>query len=181
MNRWYRGILVGGALVLLLFAGVTFGRSEKLNASEWAAWVQAVGSVLAILAAVAVADFHVRVERRTREDQQKSLIVRATRAVQHLHFHSKKMSEYVSSNSRLDADFVGRLGALLNSREDAVLGAPIWSIDSPDIVEDLLKLQHALADARILRGTDPEALLTALGALDRACQKFLEKYAPSPK
>lgn len=63
MNRRLASGLVLVLGVVLIGWGVAYGRSKNLDANSWAAWVQAVGSVLAILVAVAVADFHVHAER----------------------------------------------------------------------------------------------------------------------
>jgi hypothetical protein len=69
-KRLYVSLLGCAAISVILFLGFKF----DLNKSEWASWVQAVGSISAILAAAAIASWQSHTaqqnyERRKREDR----------------------------------------------------------------------------------------------------------------
>jgi hypothetical protein len=60
-NRYILGFLVGS---LAIFDLILWGFAADLNKSEWASWVQGVGTIIAIAAAFLVADRQVTHQRR---------------------------------------------------------------------------------------------------------------------
>lgn len=67
INKLYLSILF---LVLFLVIFIFFGFHFDLNKSEWASWVQAVGSIMAIGAAGAIAIYQTNVVRRLEQDKR---------------------------------------------------------------------------------------------------------------
>lgn len=77
-------VWIGIVSLIVLFAGLAYiGAKKSLNSGEWAAWVQAVGSVLAILVAVWVSNAQANEARqlhadlRRDEDTQRRSVVLA--------------------------------------------------------------------------------------------------------
>jgi type II secretory pathway pseudopilin PulG len=62
-HRWVRRALLGAACVALV---LTTGLRAELTKSDWASWVQAVGSIAAVLAAIAVVGWQDAAARRQR-------------------------------------------------------------------------------------------------------------------
>lgn len=69
MNEWYNKYAVLALMGLLWAFGYYAVDWTKIDSPQWAAWVQAIGSVLAILVAVGVA-WHQGESQRRREDER---------------------------------------------------------------------------------------------------------------
>lgn len=176
MNRQFAWGIGAGIGAVALWGGLFYGRSKQLDADDWAAWVQAIGSVVAILVAVAVADFHVRSERQAQREQQKSLTSRVTLAVRNLGLAAHKLRQHAREQNATDAAFLSRFGNFVATREDAVLGAPIWTIEDSDVVQHLLVIQAAIGDCRHLRSDNPARLADNLDILVRRSRDYLKVY-----
>lgn len=58
-------------LLVFVVGGLTYtGTAIDLNKSEWASWVQAVGAIVAIFAAVAISNFQLENQRRLDADRE---------------------------------------------------------------------------------------------------------------
>ena len=84
-----------------IFVLVLFFRLVGLNASEWASWVQAVGSIAAILAAVRIAGRESRLRKIAEDEDRAEALFRAVNVVDHTARVAKAALEAITSNGNL--------------------------------------------------------------------------------
>lgn len=171
-----RKVLWGLICTATAVGAVWYGRTKNLDPVAWAAWVQAIGSVLAILVAVAVADYHVRSERAVRAEQQKSLTKRVAAAVRNLGLAAHTLRTLVRESGTIDKAFLDRFRPYLLAREDAVLGVPIWSVEDAGAVVHLLVIHSFIADTRHLREVKPDGLEHQLDTMLVRCRAYLTEF-----
>lgn len=80
--RWL--VVCGVALLCLLVTRFTWPVHEKLLSGDWAAWVQAIGSILAIIGSFAVANRQHKHEVRDRKEAEKGRRITIAQQITHV-------------------------------------------------------------------------------------------------
>lgn len=139
--------------------------------SDWAAWVQALGAILAIGAAIYLSRSEVRRtvrEHRARVEAWKQLAMDAADNIRHACSQRPGDFEFV-----FETEHKTRLSMLLERLVQPLLSAPIWEMEDIHLATDISSIQYqvSLATHALVRD-DPDAL-QVVENLQATCEEFL--------
>ncbi len=145
LHRWMRVLLLSASVVAAL---VAIGLKSDLSKSDWASWVQAIGSIGAILAAFGIANAQTRtVREQVRQESAATDLARyrAIRAVASILFATADQMRNAWESR--DAQQVGtrELDHLLDSKR-VLESFGVFELPDPDLVVRLLTLPRAVAN-----------------------------------
>jgi hypothetical protein len=141
-NRWWTYGVLGAASLMLA------GGYYDLSSSEWASWVQAVGSIVAIAAAALIAGS----QHRAQVELEKRLMVesaqRFNRVAFALVFKLKNVVADVGRQARANTPLGHPMAALsikfLEESRAPLVGAPVWDMEDANVSIALLRAgEHA--------------------------------------
>lgn len=110
----------------------------SLSISDWAAWVQAIGSVLAVFAAIFVVAFQLFHEQR----RAAALEITHLQAIWTLVYHCRVEMQYVATAAHAGGPFLGEPGGL-GPKVAALRAIPILEIPSVQAVIAVLTVIEA--------------------------------------
>lgn len=99
MNRWWKRLAWGLVLVVFVTCG---GLRAGLTAEQWAAWVQAVGSIAAILVAIAVSRDQSVDQRNSAETLRLESEIQTVVAIKELVDQVAAYSEFIHAGAKDD-------------------------------------------------------------------------------
>lgn len=129
---------------------------EKLSPTDWAAWVQAIGSVLAIVAAVLISSHQGRSEKRREADRAKERVTDVIATTIHLAGGlikiDSKLNQMCSAGSASNPD-LELMAVEIGSINRALEGVPIWELHAFDVVENIVSIQSLSETLKVLVNT----------------------------
>lgn len=114
------------------------------DSAEYAAWVQAIGSISAVVATLVVMFWQFANQRKTKEREQKELIKRYIESAISLgggiDQKAQKLNQWASTLSLNPGDLT-YMRAEVETISAALKQLPIWQIDNFDAIETIVCLQ----------------------------------------
>ncbi|MBU9420032.1 hypothetical protein [Burkholderia multivorans] len=152
--KYWKHVLaaIGGisAVIVISFFGATSAGTAPYKADYMASWMQAIGSIVAIVASVAVVLWQMNSERerRARDDRKRAEL--RVEVVLRILAEAHGWIGVVAANTRTDDDVRINVSRVFDRDTIATIqaaldGIPLWDLPSSDFVTPIIQFKHALA------------------------------------
>jgi len=118
--------------------------SKGLSSVDWAAWVQAIGSILAVGAAILVSHLQNRNEKSREMAQATERVSDIIATTVHLAGGLIKIDQKLNqlcANGSADNAYLQLMAIEIGSINGALQGVPIWELHDFDVVETIVAIQ----------------------------------------
>ena len=186
--------VVGSVCALLVLAAITAlypgwpKITEGLSKDAAPAWVQAVGSIVAIVAAAAIATWQAAHARQAELAREQQRIIEKYFALTSIPIATSALVETIRhsvENNELNAEVWERMGADVGRVRDMLSGFPLFEVPSVEAINQLRLLDMILASmADICRGKfglerpnlDPKVRYAAMDRWGKRAHDSLELF-----
>jgi hypothetical protein len=138
------------AVIIISAFGATSAGTRPYQADYMASWMQAIGSIAAIVASVAMVRWQMNAEHeRQIHDEQRRVELRVE-VVLRILAEAHGWIEHVAANTRTDDDVRTNISRVFDehtiaTNQAALDGIPLWDLPSSDFVTPIIQFKHASA------------------------------------
>ncbi|MCA8430073.1 hypothetical protein [Burkholderia seminalis] len=153
MKTWKHALaaLGGVAAVIIISAfGATSAGTQPYKTDYMASWMQAIGSIAAIVASVALVRWQMNAERSRQELAEQKRIELRVEVVLRILAETHGWIGVIAANMKTDEDVRVNVWRVIDEHTIATLqtaldGIPLWDLPSSDFVTPIIQFKHSAA------------------------------------